>query len=267
MLTLFGVNDIVPQSFGGCDTPFRALMSRYRLALNVFHNAQQMSGCISIVRKHTEVRGRRMRPPNRIAVKIFGVLSLLMAVHPREAVAQNSASVNQADTVLYNGKIVTVDANFLIVQAVAIRDGKFIAVGTDREIQALVGPTTTSIDLRGRTVLPGLIDSHAHLEDAGAAEDTVALGQARTVADALRLIEETAAKTKPGEWIRGGAWRPVSQLAEHRYLTRTEIDSVAPGQSGLLADRPLRDGQQRGAQPGRCHEGYAQSRRRRNREG
>jgi predicted amidohydrolase YtcJ len=169
-----------------------------------------------------------MRPSHRLAVTVFSVLALLFAAHLREAVAQQTALINQADMVLYNGKIATVDADFRIVQAVAIRDGKFIAVGTDRDIRDLAGQTTTSIDLQGRTVLPGLIDSHAHLEDAGAAEDTVALGEARTVADALRLIKEKTAKTKAGEWIRGGAWRPVSQLAEHRYLTRTEIDSVAP---------------------------------------
>jgi predicted amidohydrolase YtcJ len=130
--------------------------------------------------------------------------------------------------VLYNGQIVTVDADFRITQAVAIRDGKFIAVGTDRDIRALAGPTTVNIDLQGRTVLPGLIDTHAHMEDAGAAEFRIPLGGARDVATALKLIKDMASKTKPGEWIRGGDWRPLAQLTEQRFITRQEIDSVAP---------------------------------------
>jgi predicted amidohydrolase YtcJ len=66
------------------------------------------------------------------------------------------------------------------------------------------------------------------MEDGAIAEYTATMGRARNVAEALTIIKEMAAKTKPGEWIRGGGWHPPSQLAEHRYLTRKEIDSAAP---------------------------------------
>jgi predicted amidohydrolase YtcJ len=162
---------------------------------------------------------------------LTGLLGLLLSL---SAAAQALPAAVQADTVLYNGKIVTADKEFHIAQAVAIRDGKFIAVGTDREIRALSGARTTSIDLQGRTVLPGLIDTHAHLESAGLAEYTAIMGRARNVPEALAIIRERAAKTKPGEWIIGSGWHPPSQLAEHRYLTRQEIDSVAPNNPVFL---------------------------------
>jgi len=174
-----------------------------------------------------------MRLKNVVSAILFGS-ALLAIASGTDVAAQQPAQINQADTVLYNGKIVTIDGNFSIAEAVAIRDGKFIAVGIDRDIRALAGPKTASIDLKGRTVLPGLIDTHAHMEQGGIAEYTVLLGRARAVAEALALIKEMAAKTQPGEWIRGGAWQPLSQLAEHRYLTRTEIDSVAPNNPVFL---------------------------------
>jgi predicted amidohydrolase YtcJ len=144
------------------------------------------------------------------------------------AFAQAAPDSRFADTVLLGGKIVTADAGFRIAQAVAIRDGRFIAVGIDGEIAALAGPRTQRIDLRGRTVLPGLIDTHAHMEQAGIASYTVPLSKATDVASALALIKTTAAKTRRGEWVLGGTWRPPGQLKENRYLTRLEIDGVAP---------------------------------------
>lgn len=164
--------------------------------------------------------------------RTFFALFLIAAASA--AAAQPLPPALQADTVLYNGKILTVDKDFHIVQAVAIRDGKFVAVGTNGEVRALAGPRTASIDLQGRTVLPGLIDTHAHLESAGMAEYTAGMGRARSVAEALSIIREMAARTPPGQWIIGSGWHPPSQLAEHRYLTRQEIDSVAPNNPVFL---------------------------------
>jgi len=158
---------------------------------------------------------------------IFLIMFLSLVLVPAPTGA-SSLVVHYPDMILYNGKVVTVDKYFSIAQAVAIRDGKFLAVGKNTNIFALAGRGTLKIDLKGKTVLPGLIDSHNHMEEAGEALYKVPLGKAKTVADALALIKEWVVKTKPGEWIRGGGWHPLAQLQEKRYLTRWEIDSVAP---------------------------------------
>jgi hypothetical protein len=132
------------------------------------------------------------------------------------------------DAIFINGKFITADASFRVANAVAVRDGRFLAVGTTEEIRSLAGPSTTIVDLNGATVLPGLIDTHAHVEKAGLLKHTVQLGDVGTVAQALARISEQAAQTPGGRWIRGGQWHPIAQLAEKRFLTRAELDQAAP---------------------------------------
>ena len=125
-------------------------------------------------------------------------------------------------------KILTMDGQSRITEAVAIRGGKFLAVGDSATIRSMAASGTRTIDLAGKTVVPGLIDTHAHFKAAGMSDYVVNMSRARTVADALEAIKQFAAKKQPGDWIIGSAWHPPSQLAEKRYLTRQEIDSVAP---------------------------------------
>jgi predicted amidohydrolase YtcJ len=143
------------------------------------------------------------------------------------AVAQQG-DFNAPDIVLINGKVLTLDDRSTVTEAVAVRDGKILATGTSASIKLLAGDRTRVLDLSGKTVIPGLIDTHAHFKTAGLADYVVNMSQTKTVAEALDAIKVFAAKKKPGEWIVGGAWHPPSQLAEKRYLTRQEIDSVAP---------------------------------------
>lgn len=143
--------------------------------------------------------------------------------------------LHHADMVLVNGKIVTVDKSFSVQEAVAIRDGKILAVGSASSIRALAGPETKVIDLRGRAVIPGLIDSHIHFLRAGFTwKREVRLDQARSVKEILGLIGKRAAKLTPGEWILTfGGW-DYSQLQERRAPTREELDRVAPNNPVLL---------------------------------
>src|SRR6187401_3572963 len=78
------------------------------------------------------------------------------------AAGASAASAQVADTVLFNGKVLTVDQQFSTRSAVAVREGRIMAVGSDADVRKLAGPSTRTIDLQGRTVIPGLIDSHMH---------------------------------------------------------------------------------------------------------
>ncbi|RTE89397.1 amidohydrolase [Bradyrhizobium sp. LVM 105] len=143
-------------------------------------------------------------------------------------VAAQQLELTAPDLVLINGKVLTLDDQSTITEAVAVADGKILATGTSASMKALAGARTRMLDVAGKTVIPGLIDTHTHFKAAGLGDYVVIMGRAKTVAEALEAIRAFAVKKKPGEWIVGGAWHPPSQLAEKRYLTRQEIDSVAP---------------------------------------
>jgi len=145
-----------------------------------------------------------------------------------EHAAAQQADLNSPDLVLVGGRILTMDSRSSVAEALAVRDGKILAVGSDAAVRPIAGPQTRVIDLAGKTVVPGLIDTHAHFGAAGLGDYVVNLGPAKSVAGALELLKAFVARKKPGEWIITGGWHPPSQLAEKRYLTRQEIDSVAP---------------------------------------
>ncbi|MEX2261484.1 MAG: amidohydrolase [Bryobacteraceae bacterium] len=129
-----------------------------------------------------------------------------------------------ADLILHNGKIVTVDARFSIREAVAVKDGKIAAVGTSREIlNAERGAGTQVIDLQGKTVLPGLIDSHVHALSAGLSEFRQPLAPLGSFAQVQAFIRAQAAKTPKGQWIVVPRTFPT-RLAEMRMPTREVLD-------------------------------------------
>jgi predicted amidohydrolase YtcJ len=143
--------------------------------------------------------------------------------------ARSLAVKAPADVVLRGGKIVTVDRDFSIREAVAIKDGRFLAVGSERDIRPLIGPGTRVIELAGRTVIPGLVDARIYATAACMNWNNELHWQTtRTLADALNQVA-AAAKSKPvGSWIVvGGGWVPT-QFAERRFPTRAELDGIAP---------------------------------------
>jgi len=148
--------------------------------------------------------------------------SLISPTHAQQA------ELSSPDLVLINGKVLTMDDRSSVVEALAVLDGKILAAGSNASIKSIAGTRTRVLDLAGKTVVPGLIDTHAHFKAAGLADYVVIMNRAKSVAEALEAIKTFAAKKKPGEWIVGSAWHPPSQLAEKRYLTKQEIDSVAP---------------------------------------
>jgi predicted amidohydrolase YtcJ len=133
------------------------------------------------------------------------------------------------DTILLNGKVVTLDARSAIHEAIAVRDGHITAVGTSGELRKLAGPATRVIDLRGRTVIPGLIDSHLHAIRAALSFSTeVNWIGAHSLEEALGRIRAASRTMKPGSWlIVAGGWN-VQQFEENRRPTQAELTAVAP---------------------------------------
>src|SRR5207248_8123384 len=137
------------------------------------------------------------------------------------------AKAEEADLILHNGKVVTVDRNFEIRQALAVKDGRLTRVGTDAEVLNARGPNTTVVDLKGKTVLPGLIDSHTHPTGACMTEWEHPIPQMETITDVLDYVRSRAAEGKPGEWIEVRQVF-ITRLKEQRYPTREELDRAAP---------------------------------------
>lgn len=139
-----------------------------------------------------------------------------------------------ADLVLRHGIVLTVDANDSVAEAVAIRDGRVIAVGTDASVGGMVGPKTRMIDLAGRTVTPGLIDTHAHLLSSGVDESLkVDLTQAASLSELTAKVKARVDITPPGAWVEGFGWNE-GILKEHRGPTLAELDAVSGGHPILL---------------------------------
>ena len=136
-----------------------------------------------------------------------------------------------ADLIVRSGHIVTMDSGGAIVAAMAIRDGRILATGTDAEIAGCASARTKTIDLHGATVLPGLIDVHTHTMEwaEGILRDQLDLTypKVHSIAEIVAMVRERAAKTPKGQWITGAGWDDA-KFSEHRYLNRRDLDAVAP---------------------------------------
>src|SRR5437773_6124242 len=132
---------------------------------------------------------------------------------------------------LYNGKIVTVDSAFSIAQALAIRGDRFVAVGADDAVRRTAGPATRVIDLRGRTVIPGLMDGHLHNAGGGPG---VNLSEVRSMAELLAAVEARIGLSKPGDLVVSNSDWHEAQLREKRLPHRRDLDRVAPDNPVVL---------------------------------
>jgi predicted amidohydrolase YtcJ len=136
--------------------------------------------------------------------------------------------------ILYSGKIVTLDKNNDTVEAIAIRDGKVLAVGTDKDMLRLKTSSTKLVNLQGRTVIPGIIDSHNHPTGQGMKLFWADLSKPTSIAGIVEMIGAQVKNAKPGEWVQNsGIWND-SKLTDKRNPTRFDIDPVSPNNPVFL---------------------------------
>lgn len=154
------------------------------------------------------------------------LLSLVPAPRPEDA-----------DLILHNGKVVTADRDFSVRQALAVKGDRILRVGSNEDVLKTRGPATTVIDLAGKTLLPGLIDSHTHPTAASLTEFDHPVPEMETIADVLGYVRARADALGAGKWV---VVRQVfvTRLAERRYPTRAELDEAAPANPVLFATGP-----------------------------
>ncbi|MFQ5874136.1 MAG: amidohydrolase, partial [Dehalococcoidia bacterium] len=134
-----------------------------------------------------------------------------------------------ADLILHNGKVVTVDDNFSIGQAVVVRDGKIVGVGANDLVKSYSAPRV--IDLEGRMLMPGFIDTHVHIE--GQAARHIDLTRARSIEEIQKKVREMAERLGEAEWITGYGWSE-DELAEKSRPLRGDLDQAAPKNPVIL---------------------------------
>ena len=185
-----------------------------------------------------------MEKTRRLLLKAAGAVGaagVLSAARPDTGAAQAPlqiparAGTNPADLILTNGKIITVDPAFTIAQAIAIAGDRILAVGPDAAMAAMASPATRVVDLKGKAVIPGITDGHAHMDREALRNVFPALGPVRSIRDIQDRIAELARAKQPGEWI---VTMPIGDppyyfdvpesLAEKRWPTRQELDAAAP---------------------------------------
>ena len=139
------------------------------------------------------------------------------------------ASAQAPDTILIGGKIVTLDSRSTVAMGLAVTDGRITATGSTDDVRKLAGPSTRVIDLRGRTVIPGLIDSHLHAIRAALSFSTeVNWIGAHSIEEGLGRIRAAARAMKPGSWLIVAGGLNVQQFEEDRRPTQAELTAVAP---------------------------------------
>jgi predicted amidohydrolase YtcJ len=156
---------------------------------------------------------------------LLACAAAFLILSPALTAAQSPSAENSADLILINGKIITVDAKDSIAQALAIHNGKIVAVGGNDPIRKLAPKDAQVIDLHGRTATPGLIDSHCHFDETDRLYG-IELSNVKQIAEAVELVRQKIASTKPGEWIQGSGW-DEGKLADKRYITAADLDKVS----------------------------------------
>ena len=168
-----------------------------------------------------------LRSDRRALLAGLGALVSSFAMKSRSAWAQSATGA--ADLILHNGRITTLDRQIPEAQAVAIRGGRFVAVGTDQELMARADAATKRIDLKGRRVIPGLIDSHMHIIRGGLNYNMeLRWDGVRSLADAMRMLRQQVDRTPAPQWVRVVGGFTAHQFAEKRLPSLEEINAISP---------------------------------------
>ena len=161
------------------------------------------------------------------AVFVLGVLAVgAIAAQPRILPRPPAP-----DVVFYNANVITVDPSFLVAEAVAIAGDRFMAVGTSDQMKAIAGPSTKLVDLKGQTVIPGLMDNHLHGAGGGPGVD---LSRARSLDDVAAAIGARVAASDAGDVIVSNSDWHEAQLKEQRLPLRDDLDRIAPNNPVIL---------------------------------
>ena len=173
---------------------------------------------------------------SKVAVAVLVAIAAVSMLQAPASAQGFGAAGPAVDLVLTNGKIITVDDRFSIAQAVAVRGDRIVAVGTNQDIARLAGPNTRRIDLGGRSVVPGLIDNHAHFMEEGVLWTVeLRLDGIETRKQAIEMMRAKASSLPPGQWVYTlGGWSPDQFTDDKRPFTREELDKIAPNHPVLL---------------------------------
>lgn len=148
------------------------------------------------------------------------------------------------DLVLLSGKVITVDRDFSIAQAVAVKNGRIVAVGKNDDIETLIGKGTEILDLKGNALLPGINDTHCHISDWAMSRPPFSLDVrfpiVKSIADIVKMVADKTRQVKSGEWIQGEGWDEGyldECLADsNRKPTKKDLDDVAPHNPVVLIE-------------------------------
>ena len=141
-----------------------------------------------------------------------------------------------ADTVIRRANVITIDPGRPRATAIAMRDGRLIGVGSDSDVETLIGPNTKTLDLHGKTVLPGFIDAHIHVLSSGTRHVMAADCSLPTIADIQSALRERVAATPAGDWVQGFKFDDT-KTAENRFLRREDLDAVSADHPVLVSHR------------------------------
>src|SRR5258705_217027 len=167
-------------------------------------------------------------------MKRISAATTIAALGSMLAAAQPVFAAERADTILLNGRIITVDQRFSVAEAIAIRGGRIAAVGKNADVLEHQGPGTKVIDLKKRTVIRGLIDNHAHFIRAPE-HDELRLDGVSSRSRALAMLAERVRAARPGEWIATlGGWSEDQFTDDPRGFPRDELDRIAPANPVVL---------------------------------